>query len=83
MWVLIMIATVLLGDTHNTVVEVQHGETVPPGCIDIQSMQNLFYRLALQLPLATSSTKADTPAPVNEKVPLRHSRFSGCEDSVF
>jgi hypothetical protein len=51
-WVLVTIATVLLGHTHNTVVEVPAGQSTQPGCIDIQIMRDFFYKLALRVPVA-------------------------------
>jgi hypothetical protein len=52
MWVLVTIATVLLGYTHNTNVEVLDGKGVPEGCIDIKEICKVFYELALRVPSA-------------------------------
>ena len=57
---LVTIATVLLGFTHNTVVEVGVGQTIPPGCVDIETMWYFFYHLELYAPIEPVKPKRQT-----------------------
>jgi hypothetical protein len=52
-WVLVTIATLLLGHTHNTVIERRKRGVLKENSIDITEMREFFCSIALQAPLAT------------------------------